>query len=349
MPVGLLRFIVFVPFGVYQGYANNHWNVIKRHDELQGGLYNPLIAKGEHWAYKYGSFGFYWNFAVWVPAIMVPPPFSMIFGLVDCAIAILLSFVTSWQTIYSPHDIDLCRGSGAHYWQLPPGTNESFFEASARLNATQTTSFKMCKTYVKEWQYGIVLSLFYSLIAFISIVLSICVCFTTIRENRRTSRSNKQWLAESAIAVPRLFFGILLGLAYIPVIFFRCLPLAVKSRTRYTRRYADKVRQRVDQNLPSPEEIKMKVMKRNEKMSYQNQDLPEAVPLANFLGIYDILMLVVPHLHYTDILNLALASRSLREAVLPASDHDQRLSHFRLYTCSESSKTQCWVCTNQIC
>jgi hypothetical protein len=94
--------------------------------------------------------GFVWNFAVWIPAIIVPAPFSLIFGIVDTAIAVMISLSTNIQTGYNPHSVDRCGGTGAHDWQLPPGANESFFEASARLNATTTNSFQMCESYVVE-------------------------------------------------------------------------------------------------------------------------------------------------------------------------------------------------------
>lgn len=54
-PGGLLRFIVFVPFGIYEGIARNHWNVIKSHDILRGGVFDSSIAKGEQLAAKWVS------------------------------------------------------------------------------------------------------------------------------------------------------------------------------------------------------------------------------------------------------------------------------------------------------
>lgn len=90
---------------------------------------------------------------------MIPPPFSLVFGLVDLALAIMLCLITQLQTAYSPHDVDRCKGSpGTHDWQRPLGSNESFFDAAARLNATATDSFHMCKSFVQEWQYGVTLS-----------------------------------------------------------------------------------------------------------------------------------------------------------------------------------------------
>jgi hypothetical protein len=121
--------------------------------------YHTVIASVCHTDRIKGTLGFYWNFAAWIPAIVVPAPYSIIFAIMDTAIAVMISIATSLQTTYSPHDIDRCRDSpGSHDWQRPSGRNESFFDAAARLNATKTTSFRMCKDFVQEWQYGVTLS-----------------------------------------------------------------------------------------------------------------------------------------------------------------------------------------------
>ncbi|KAF2468786.1 uncharacterized protein BDR25DRAFT_52970 [Lindgomyces ingoldianus] len=345
VPIGIIRFAIFVPFGIYFGTSSNHWNLIKSHDVLQGAPYNPVIAKGEHLAVQWGKFGFYWNFAVWIPAIIIPPPFTIVFGFIDLAVTVMLSIVTRYQAGYAPHDVNRCRGSGSHYWQLPPNTTESFFEISARLNATKTSPFQMCKSYVQEWQYGITLSFFYGLIAVVNIITSLTFCAIAARDSQRQQRSFREWMFEFVSTFPR-FIGIFLYILYfIPVVFFRCLPLSIKSRTRYGRRFAVKTSQR----LPTPHEIKLKT-RRNKKgpNRYKGGD-GEPTGLADFLGIYDILMLVVEDLHYTDIVNLSLASKSVREAVLPVTDYDRRLQHFRRYACEPGSKERCWVCTNTIC
>lgn len=38
---------------MYQGLVEKHWNVIRYHAELQGGLYNPAIAVAEEFANKW--------------------------------------------------------------------------------------------------------------------------------------------------------------------------------------------------------------------------------------------------------------------------------------------------------
>jgi hypothetical protein len=69
VPVAVIRFVLFVPFGYYWTHSTNHRDVIKDHVELYNGTYDPAIAKGERLAASWGTFIFYWNFAVWVCAL----------------------------------------------------------------------------------------------------------------------------------------------------------------------------------------------------------------------------------------------------------------------------------------
>ncbi|KAF2734071.1 hypothetical protein EJ04DRAFT_437684 [Polyplosphaeria fusca] len=345
MPMALLRFAVFIPFSIYYSIAKNHENVLQKHPELSG-IYNPLIARGEPLAAKWGRVGFFWNIAVWVPAIIIIPPFSIIFGPLDIVLAVMLSLATQYQTSYVPHSIDSCRDGGAHAWQRPHGANESFFEASARLNATTTSGFQMCKSYVLEWQYGITLSFFYSLLSFMNVVTSIWIFRRTYRNNRREGKSNLKWVLKGLMEFPKLLGFALLGLAFIPVVLFQFLPKSITSRTRYIRRYAHKTLQR----FPTPRDIEMRVFKRRpETRKYANDHLTKGNPLSNFLGVYDIFMLVAPHLHYVDVANLSLVSKSVRDAVLPAQEIAQRTAHLKRYTCRPESRQICWICTKQIC
>jgi hypothetical protein len=265
----------------------------------------------------------------------------------------MISLSTNFQTSYSPHSIDRCSGTGAHDWQLPPGANESFFEASARLNATATNSFHMCKSYVLEWQYGIVISFFYTMIAVTNILICCGACVYHYRESKKNNKSFAKWLWEAAIMFPKVIAIIIWAiLCLFPINLFRCLPIAFKAKTRYARGYTAKTGLRaVDATEVQLEKLAKKVpmRKREAGMRYKGGIPGEPANLADFLGIYDMLMIVVEDLHYADILNLSLTSKSVRESVLPAEDYERRVKHFRMYTCESTSKTQCWVCTNQIC
>jgi len=73
------------------------------------------------------------------------------------AVAVMIAMITNNLTPIVPHSIGACRKGGAENWQRPTEGNMtlSFFSLAAELNATKTTPFKMCKSYVQEWQYGV--------------------------------------------------------------------------------------------------------------------------------------------------------------------------------------------------
>jgi hypothetical protein len=137
-----------------------------------------------------------------------------------------------------------------------------------------------------------------------------------------------------------------MGIAFIPVLFFRCLPIPIKSRVRFGTRYGAKI---VDV-VPQPEEIKMRMMRPKDVLHYDTQgDYDTSTsPLLDLLN-YDILVLIARDLCYVDLVNLSLASKSLRDVVFPGAEHTTRSHHFQMYTCDPATKTTCWNCTLQTC
>ncbi|OCK79624.1 hypothetical protein K432DRAFT_417213 [Lepidopterella palustris CBS 459.81] len=344
IPSAVLRFAIFVPFATYWSDADNHWQNVRKHVVLQQPPFNPNIFRGEQIAAKWGKIGFFWNFALWIPTVLFPGPLVFIVGLFDLTIATMLGIATHLQSAYSPHTYSACRNGGAETWQVPNGT-QSFFTLAGQLNATKTTPETMCRDYVEEWKYGVAMAVCYSLIAAFNIILSAIVCAVAARDSPRHNRSFGEWILDTFMTIPRATYFIFICLVMIPVMFFRCLPISIKSRARFGARYAVKTGQRV----PTPRDIKMRVMRpKNSKSCYAGNYQGKATNLADFL-IYDVLVLIARDLHYVDLVNLSLASKSVHDAVFPGSDFLTRSEHFKMYTCDIASKTQCWVCTVQIC
>jgi hypothetical protein len=67
------------------------------------------------------------------------------------------------------------------------------------------------------------------------------------------------------------------------------------------------------------------------------------------LSNYDLLMMVIRSVHFVDVINLSLASKSLREALLPGAGLAARSEALRNYTCEDGTKSRCWICDIQIC
>jgi hypothetical protein len=157
VPNAVIRFALFAPLGYYWTLSNNHWNLIKGFAELRDGGFDPAIATGEKLAARWGTFTFYWNFAVWIASFWFPPPLNLPFTVIDSVATGYLSLATHYQTGSVPHSKASCSGA-AYSWHRPPGANESFYETAGRLNTTTATPVDMCKSFVEEWQYGIAVS-----------------------------------------------------------------------------------------------------------------------------------------------------------------------------------------------
>lgn len=127
------------------------------------------------------------------------------------------------------------------------------------------------------------------------------------------------------------------------------LVLYTTSGIRYRLRYYSKSRQRT--KLETVSELRMLPSnhRNEESMVLASESKPERQHehYGSFLS-YDLLMLIVRKLHYVDVINLSLASRSLRNALFPRADIAARSQALRIYTC-EGSKSECSICGNQIC
>ncbi|KAF2825984.1 hypothetical protein CC86DRAFT_37335 [Ophiobolus disseminans] len=352
-PCALFRFVLFAPFGYYWAHASTHWNVIKNHIELSSGLYNPAIAAGEKIASNWGTFAFYWNFAVWIPSLWFPPPLNLPFTVTDTVTAIYLSRATHYQTSYAPHSKGACA-EAAYTWHRPAGVNESFFEAASRLNATVTTAPHMCRSFAEEWQFGVALSFFYALISAFNIV----AFFGSLLQAKKQNESLKDVVLtlfkktlECVLNIPKVLALLVVGiLYYLPEIFFRCMPLSFKANVRVGRRSAFKGALGLEQKAELGAVQLKEMYKQSRKSPYVRYEdsRGEPSPLSEFLGTYDMLIAVARILHYSDIIHLSRVSKSVRESVLPAHDFERRLKTFERYTCPRT-RHRCWICDKQIC
>jgi len=183
--------------------------------------------------------------------------------------------------------------------------------------------------------------------------------FGALRDSRRQGKTTIDMLmalGKSSLncltAIPRGIVTILLLLVwFLPQSFFRCLPISLKAKVRFGRRYAVKALWGIEQKA----EVEVAELKDVYKQN-QRKQLPryqggpgEACPLSDFLGVYDMLMAVTEDMHYLDVMVLSRVSKSIREVVLPAHDVDRRIKTFRRYTCPGKEKTECWTCDKPIC
>jgi hypothetical protein len=189
-------------------------------------------------------------------------------------------------------------------------------------------------------------------------LLNIVAFFGALKEGRRRGESLRRsfldlcgLVGRCMLAIPRMtVISLAAILWYFPEFVFRCLPLSFKSKVRFGRRYAVKsglgIGQKAELGIT---ELKSGYEQRKRNRSPRFQGGPgQASPLSDFLGVYDMLLTIAEDLHYSDILSLSCVSKSVREAVLPASDFDRRTELFQRYTCLDT-KSPCWMCDTQIC
>lgn len=69
-------------------------------------------------------------------------------------------------------------------------------------------------------------------------------------------------------------------------------------------------------------------------------------PIEKFLNM-DILFLISQQLHYTELLNLSLASKALRQFIFPSDAAYVKL--LKLYCCHGRADKECWACFRPIC
>jgi hypothetical protein len=195
---------------------------------------------------------------------------------------------------------------------------------------------------------------FYALLSLINIVAFI----GALRDAKRRGESFKAMglalckvLMQCTINIPKGWAIILAGILWIiPGYFFRCLPIAVKSKVRFGRRYALKSGLGVEQKAEL-EVTELKNVYQESKRSKRRYkgDSGTPTPLSDFLGVYDMLIAVTEELHYSDVLNISLVSKSVRHSVFPAEFIEQRREAFQRYTCNGELSGSCWLCRKQIC
>ncbi|KAF2873478.1 hypothetical protein BDV95DRAFT_592839 [Massariosphaeria phaeospora] len=136
---------------------------------------------------------------------------------------------------------------------------------------------------------------------------------------------------------------------------YLCLHPGDRSNRWYGERYAAKTIQRLVEKVETAVKSIINLRGDGERAGKRASAIQlgrgQASELSNFLGIYDMLILVAHDLHYIDIMNLRLTSKSVRQAILPAQDYglEKRLDHLKRYSCDADNRMKCWVCTIQVC
>lgn len=65
--------------------------------------------------------------------------------------------------------------------------------------------------------------------------------------------------------------------------------------------------------------------------------------------LHNVLLLIAPKLHYVDFVNLSMVSKRIRAVMFPIPEAHDKERELRLYSCYGNIKTECWICSIQIC
>jgi hypothetical protein len=108
---------------------------------------------------------------------------------------------------------------------------------------------------------------------------------------------------------------------------------------RYMLRVARRFRIHREINIDTP----LQYLPSDKRITIQNPKLH------NILCVEHVLKEVVYWLHYEDVINLSMASKSVREAVFPSGDLIFRIPKLRRWTCDPDTKSVCLYCNKGIC
>lgn len=164
--------------------------------------------------------------------------------------------------------------------------------------------------------------------------------------------------------------GCLLNLAYsVGQTLGGLLPLPIKSRLQFASRYMSKRRQVIQRHLTIQPRLHStialeyqttkidlaKILRSDWPVKAASHPLMSKLPesAVNHLLArprHDVLVLISYKLHYIDIVNLSLASKSVRQAIFGSLELNQeRTQQLRVNTCYSELKSQCWACGTQTC
>ncbi|OJD27538.1 hypothetical protein ACJ73_01076 [Blastomyces percursus] len=338
IPSGVLRFAGHVVLGIYMSLTSTAYNYVKDHAAIvQQPPFHPNTFYLSHLASKWSKIGFWWNFAMWIPTMLVPSLYVILIGLLDAAIMVYFAIATVRQATYIPHSPGPCRN--AETWQVPMNGNESYFHVLETLHTyldnpdMNVPSDKICKDFVSQWRFGIGSLLVVSIVG--------------VRSRMTPERKRKEPFVLSALKVI-CFIPYSFGEAAFQIFWsaLDLLPNSVLSRCRFYVRYMSKMSQFVSlpiQDRLQKYSISFPFFKRYDSpsapMMVRAKAKSESAPLARFLHL-DILTLVAQHLHYQDLVNLSLASKEMRQTVFPDGHSGGcGLGILRIYACDNATKT----------
>ncbi|OAG02043.1 uncharacterized protein CC84DRAFT_981693 [Paraphaeosphaeria sporulosa] len=340
IPGILLRFAILIPLGLCQSVAKTHWKAIGSYPKLRD-AYSLQIRAGEHMAFKWSQVNFCYHLAALIPSTFLLSPVNIIFAIPDVVLLTYLSLAITSQESYSPKNMD-CQDPTSL-------SNPVFLQAAASLGLLMDVE-RACEEFKQQRNFAVVTCALVASMVF----FNICNCFfACVRLGKEVNSSKishsqlpiwKQLLPTLMLPFREFMVLCFWILLYVPCLTFRRFPASVQSRVLFAMRCRVKSFQgRFQQRKPA----QCAQTDHNGAWMTALQGKNTDAPLAEFLCVYDVLVMVTTHLHYVDITNLSLVSRRIHKTLLPAKDAPSNF--LRTYSCNPGFKARCYVCPNQIC
>ncbi|KAK2768345.1 hypothetical protein FQN54_000199 [Arachnomyces sp. PD_36] len=334
LPAAILRFGGFIPT-LMTGIRNlNHYRLLRHHLELGDAPYNQHSISAQYAAAitvrpypsRYirsrkltttvqGIVCFVWSVPTFVLTAFTVPNATFVIGCVDLIFAIVFSIASGLQGAYIPHTKGTCEH--AESWQVPSGT-PSFFQGIANFPGNHNSAEEICKEYYTTW----------------------CILVATTGTGLTILRQRLKYICCPLCPLfPR--FRYILGYTR------KCL-----QRIRYQEHKSSSgfISLRIPNGRSKTNAGLIKILSSGQPAEGFNlSEKPSTPQKGTCHGSYDVLELVSRQLHHIDVVNLSLASKSVRKAIFPSFMQGSRPGRLRVYTCAEDGKTTCWACNTQIC
>ncbi|ORY09935.1 hypothetical protein BCR34DRAFT_602525 [Clohesyomyces aquaticus] len=312
----VIKLFEIIPVAITAFAAKKLYDLVAKNPELQSPLYGRHILVAQQLVYYGCVILFPWLFISCALMFKFRGSWLLLYGMIDLSLTMVIIVGLAFQDRYLPASTKACRK--AEEWKVN-GDHMSFFSQAAAHNTKDTAAGK-CKSFVSTWELGLCVAFFHMIVSYVGI-------FFDEREFSILNPFRPLFYLILAVIGPFYYFYINI-VPRIRFAFFYLVKLPSGLRGLKTLRF----------EKPTP------YVPRYDSMTISNPKLQQ------ILTIEHVLLNVVDYLHYDDIINLSLTSKSVREAVYPGRDLQHRLPKLLKRSCNQgSTRKACLYCNKKIC
>ncbi|KAH7122625.1 hypothetical protein B0J11DRAFT_531944 [Dendryphion nanum] len=311
------KVILIVPVAVAAFFQRSLYEFVMKHPELmQSPPYHPRVKLSLLLSYTGLMSLFPWLFISAGLLHYARGFWVLLIALCDLCLSVMIAIAVGLQAEYLPATKGRCDNGNSETWQVT-GQDKSFFVLLHDLNF-RNSPVAACKQVVVNWQTVVACLFFQILVSYIGVFF----------DSRPRSLLNP-W---------RPIFNLVICIIA-PWIFFRhsLLP-SLRYAYQFTFKYLRRASGQGSPTFSKPAPYTPRYLH-----TISNPKLHQ------ILTIEHVLLNIVDHMCYEDVVNFSLASKSNREAIFPGRDLVHRVPKLRSHCCSTISKKHCQYCNKDIC